>query len=269
MAEQNKDMPFLGHLEELRSRILKSVIAIGLMAIILFVCKDIFVENVVFGPTKKDFATFNFWCTLSHQLNMGDKLCVDEIKYTIQSTTMSGAFMAHLLVSIIGGIIIAFPFVFIQFWKFVQPGLRQNEVKAVRGISVYTSLLFFTGVLFGYFVILPLSLQFLGGYEFGDVKVDSNISSYMKLFTSICLATGIIFQLPILVYFLSKVGLVTPSTLKRYRKHALVGVLIIAAIITPPDLTSQILVTIPVMILYEVSILVSKRTIKRNPQEAI
>ena len=263
MSENSNDMPFLGHLEEMRSRIMKSVIAIGSVAILVFIGKDWFVEELVFGPTKEDFATFKFWCSMSHRLGMGDKLCVDEIKYSLQSTTMSGAFMAHLLVSIIGGIVIAFPFVFHQIWQFVKPGLRKNEASAVRGITAYTSLLFFTGVLFGYYVILPLSLQFLGGYEFGEVKVDSNIGSYMKLFASICLATGLIFQLPILVYFLSKLGLVTPQILRKYRKHALVVVLILAAIITPPDLTSQILVAIPVMILYELSIFVSRRTIKK------
>ena len=256
-------MSFLGHLDELRSRILRSVIAVGVITIILFVSKGLFVEKVVFGPTELDFPTFQFWCKLSHWLDMGDKLCVSEIKYTLQSTTMSGAFMAHIMVSIVGGIVIAFPFVFLQFWKFIKPGLRQNESTAVRGITWYTSLLFFVGVLFGYYVILPLSLQFLGGYAFGDVKVDSNISSYMKLFASICLATGLIFQLPILVYFLSKIGIVTPAILKKYRKHALVAVLVLAAIITPPDLTSQVLVTIPVMILYEVSIIVSRRTIRK------
>lgn len=264
MENQNQDMPFLGHLDELRSTILKSVIAIFIFAILFFVAKDLFVEKIVFGPTKLDFPTFKFWCFISHKLGMGDKLCVSEIKYSLQATAVSGAFMAHLIVSVVGGIIVSFPYVFFQFWKFVKPGLRQSETKAVRGMTFYTSFLFFLGVLFGYYVILPLSLQFLGGYDFGGIKVEPNIGSYMKLFASLCLATGIIFQLPIAVYFMSKLGIVTPTFLKKYRKHALIAVLILSAIITPPDLTSQILVAIPVMILYEVSILVSKRTILKE-----
>jgi sec-independent protein translocase protein TatC len=149
----------------------------------------------------------------------------------------------------------------------VKPGLRRTEVRAVRGITVYTALLFFSGVLFGYYVIAPLSLQFLGNYKLSDVESTVTIMSYMKLVASITLATGIIFQLPVAVYFLSKAGVVTPELLRKFRRHALVAVLIIAAIITPPDLTSQILVAFPVLLLYELSIGISRRVVNRRKAE--
>ncbi len=267
MSENKNDMPFLQHLEELRFRLMRSTIAIFIAAAVIFVMKDFVVNTIVFGPRDPDFFSFRVWCKLSHVFGLGDKLCIGEIPYSIQSTTMLGPFTAHLLVAIVGGFIVAFPYVFWEIWGFVKPGLRKTEKSAIRGVSFFTSLLFFGGVLFGYFVIVPLSLQFLGGYDFGDVKVDATIGSYMKLVVSISLAAGIIFLLPILVYFLTKIGVVTPELLKRFRKHALVAVLIISAIITPPDITSQILVSLPVLVLYEISIMISRRVVKSRNKD--
>ncbi len=264
MSDSNADMPFLGHLEELRSRLLKSVASVLVFTIIAFLAKDFIVNKIVFGPRNLDFISFKVWCKLSNWLNLGDDLCIKEIPYQIQSTTITGNFTAHIMVSIIVGIIISFPYIFYQLWSFVKPGLRKEEIKAVRGVTFFTSLLFFLGVLFGYFVIVPLSLQFLGNYQFGDTPIITTVLSYMKLVAVISLAAGAVFQLPIVVYFLSKIGLVTPELLKKYRKHALVGIFILAAVITPPDVTSQVLVAIPVLFLYEVSIVVSRRVQKNN-----
>lgn len=266
MSNTKEDMPFLGHLEELRSRILKSVVAVLIFTVIAFLAKDFIVNEIVFGPRNTDFISFRAWCKLSHLLSLGDELCVTEIPYQIQSTTITGNFTAHIMVSIIVGIIISFPYIFHQIWSFVKPGLRKEEIKTVRGITFFTSLLFFSGVLFGYFVIVPLSLQFLGSYQFGDTPVITTVLSYMKLVTIISLAAGLVFQLPIFVYFLSKIGLVTPEILKKYRKHALVGIFVLAAVITPPDVTSQILVAIPVLFLYEISIVVSRRVQKKTEE---
>lgn len=256
-------MPFLGHLEELRSRLLKSVLAVLVLTVVAFLAKNFIVNKIVFGPRDIDFISFRVWCKISHLLNLGDNLCIQQINYELQSTTITGNFTAHIMVSIVSAIIVSFPFIFYQIWSFIKPGLRDTEIKAVNGVTFYTSLLFFSGVLFGYFVIVPLSLQFLGGYEFGGVQVKSTVLSYMKLVVTISLAAGLIFQLPILVFFLTKIGIVTPQILKKFRKHALVAILLIAAIITPPDVTSQILVAIPVLILYEVSIVVSRRVLKK------
>lgn len=264
MSESNADMPFLGHLEELRSRILKSVFSILIFTIVAFIAKDFIVNKIIFGPRNLDFVSFRAWCKLSHLLHLGDELCIKDIPYHIQSTTITGNFSAHIMVSVIVGIIISFPYIFHQIWSFIKPGLRKEEIKTVRGITFFTSFLFFSGVLFGYFVIVPLSLQFLGGYQFGDTPVNTTVLSYMKLVAVISLAAGIIFQLPIFVYFLSKIGIITPEILKKYRKHALVAIFILAAIITPPDVTSQVLVAIPVLFLYEVSIVVSRRVQKKT-----
>ncbi len=264
MAESGKEMSFLEHLEELRFILMRSTIAIVLVSIVLFIAKDFVFNEIIFGPRQADFLSYRAWCWLSHALGLGDRLCATEFNYSIINTTMMGKFTAHIMVSMIGGFIVAFPYVFWQFWSFVRPGLRQNEAHAVRGITLYTALLFFTGVLFGYYIIAPLSLQFLGNYELADVESTITIMSYMKLVASITLATGIVFQLPIAIYFLTKVGLVTPEFLKKFRKHALVAILILAAVITPPDLTSQILVALPVLMLYEISIVISRRVINKQ-----
>lgn len=267
MAKQENDMSFLDHLEELRGHLVRSVIAVLACAIIIFVFKDFVFDNIIFGPSKVDFISFKAWCRLGEVLSLGDKLCVYEIPYQMQNTTVTGSFAAHILVSAIGGVIVSFPFIFFQLWSFVKPGLRQKEASMAQGAVFFSSLLFFIGVLFGYYLIIPLSLQFLGGYDVGGVPNIITITSYMKLVASICLASGVVFMLPILVFVLSKLGIVTPALLKNYRKHAVVGILILSAVITPPDIASQILVALPVFVLYEISIIISKRVYKKAAQK--
>ena len=265
---EEAEMGFLDHLEELRKRLFWSAVFILSAGITLFICKSWLFETVLFGPRRTDFASFKAWCWLSETIGAGQTLCVQEIRYELINTTMLGNFTTHILVSAIGGFIIAFPLVFWQGWLFIRPALKMAEVKAANGIGLSSSALFFTGVAFGYWVIAPLSLQFLGNYELGDVEARISVMSYMKTIASITLAAGLIFQLPVVVYFLSRAGLVTPEILKSYRRHALVAILIIAAVITPPDLTSQVLVALPVLVLYEVSIVISRRVIKRNAERA-
>ena len=265
---EEAEMGFLDHLEELRKRLFWSAVFILSAGIILFICKSWLFETVLFGPRRIDFASFRAWCWLSETIGAGQTLCVQEIRYELINTTMLGNFTTHILVSAIGGFIIAFPLVFWQGWLFIRPALKMAEVKAANGIGLSSSALFFTGVAFGYWVIAPLSLQFLGNYELGDVEARISVMSYMKTIASITLAAGLIFQLPVVVYFLSRAGLVTPEILKSYRRHALVAILVIAAVITPPDLTSQVLVALPVLVLYEVSIVISRRVVKRNAERA-
>ncbi len=260
-------MSFLDHLEELRGHLVRSVIAVLACAVIIFIFKDFVFDNIIFGPSKVDFISFKAWCRLGEVLSLGDKLCVYEIPYQMQNTTVTGSFAAHILVSAIGGVIVSFPFIFFQLWSFVKPGLRQKEASMAQGAVFFSSLLFFIGVLFGYYLIIPLSLQFLGGYDVGGVPNIITITSYMKLVASICLASGVVFMLPILVFVLSKLGIVTPALLKNYRKHAVVGILILSAVITPPDIASQILVALPVFVLYEISIIISKRVYKKAAQK--
>lgn len=265
---EEAEMGFLDHLEELRKRLFWSAVFILSAGITLFICKSWLFETVLFGPRRIDFASFRAWCWLSETIGAGQTLCVQEIRYELINTTMLGNFTTHILVSAIGGFIIAFPLVFWQGWLFIRPALKMAEVKAANGIGLSSSALFFTGVAFGYWVIAPLSLQFLGNYELGDVEARISVMSYMKTIASITLAAGLIFQLPVVVYFLSRAGLVTAEILKSYRRHALVAILVIAAVITPPDLTSQVLVALPVLVLYEVSIVISRRVVKRNAERA-
>jgi sec-independent protein translocase protein TatC len=190
------------------------------------------------------------------------------VAISVQNIDMSGQFSTHIMVSIVAGFIIAFPFVLYQMWAFLKPGLKKKERDSAKGIVFFSSSLFFMGVLFGYYVISPLSLQFLGSYRVSDEVISSiKLGSYISTLVSITLSTGLVFQLPILVFFLTKIGLITPEFLKTYRKHALVAVLILAAIITPPDITSQVLVALPIMVLYEISIMISRRVIKKQLAE--
>jgi sec-independent protein translocase protein TatC len=266
---EKKDMSFLEHLEELRGRLVKSVAGI-IVGIIVVVSFDQFVINeIIMGPRNLDFVSYRAWCQLSEMLGLGDQLCFKTMNFSLQSTTMGGNFSAYILVCVIGGIVIAFPWIIYQLWSFIKPGLNAKEVHSVNGIIFFVSLLFFIGCAFGYFVLAPLSIQFLGNFEFADVAVQSTVLSYLKLTTSLVLGTGLIFQLPVLVYFLAKIGLVSSTFLKKYRKHAFVLNLIVAAIITPPDITSQLLVSFPILLLYEVSIIIAGRVEKNKAKQEV
>jgi sec-independent protein translocase protein TatC len=262
VAKPSNDMSFIEHLEELRKVLFRSALALlgGVIAIVI--CHDFVVNEVIMGPRRADFITYRLLCSWSEVIGLGGALCLDPPKLQLQSTTMSGNMNADLLVCFVGGVVLAFPIIFYNIWSFIRPGLRQKEIRAVRGIVFFVSLLFFLGAAFGYFVLAPLSIQFLGNYEFADVQNNATILSYLKLTTSLVLGTGLIFQLPVLVFFLSKIGLVTADFLRKYRKHAFVVNLIIAAIITPPDVTSQILVAMPMLLLYELSIWIAAKNQK-------
>jgi sec-independent protein translocase protein TatC len=264
VAEQQKDMSFLEHLEELRRRLFWSIISIITGIIVIVVYHDFVVDEIIMGPRRADFITYRAFCHWSQLIGMGDNLCLDPPRLVLQSTTMGGNMNADITVCVFGGIILAFPFIIGQLWGFIKPGLREKEVKSVRGIVFYVSLLFFTGVLFAYYLLAPLSIQFLGNYTFADVQNTPTLLSYLKLTTSLVFGTGLVFQLPVVIYFLSRIGIVSAEFLRKYRRHAFVVNLIIAAIITPPDVTSQILVSLPILLLYEVSILVAARAEKRT-----
>ena len=267
---QPKDeMSFLDHLEELRWHLIRSVLAILIVATIAFVFKDFIFDVLLFGPKQKDFVTYRWFCSISQSLGQGNSFCIEELPFRIQSRTMAGQFSAHLWTSVLAGFIVAFPYVIFEFWKFISPGLYEKERKNARGFIFVASLLFFIGVLFGYYIVTPLSINFLGNYSVSaEIFNDFDLSSYIGLLRASVLASGIIFELPIIVYFLTKVGIITPSFLRKNRKISLVVVLSLSAIITPPDIASQIIVSIPILILYEVSILIS-RIVTRNQDKAL
>ena len=265
-AQQPKDeMSFLDHLEELRWHLIRSVIAILIVAIVAFIFKDFIFNVLLFGPKQKDFITYRWFCSISQTLGQGNSFCIDELPFRIQSRTMAGQFSAHLWTSILAGFILAFPYIIFEFWKFISPGLYEKERKNARGFIFIASMLFFIGVLFGYYIVTPLSINFLGNYSVSsEIFNDFDLSSYIGLLRASVLAAGIIFELPIIVYFLTKVGIITPDFLRKNRKISLVVVLSLSAIITPPDIASQIIVSIPILVLYEVSILISRIVTSRQ-----
>ena len=261
---QEKEMSFLDHLEELRWHIIRSTLAVITAATLAFLGKTFLFETLIFGPTKPNFFTYDFLCKASSLLGY-NSFCNTAFEFEIQSRTMAGQFSAHIWTSITFGFIIAFPYILYEIWNFISPGLYSNERKHSKGFIAISSMLFFIGVLFGYFVICPLSINFLGTYSVADqVHNDFDLNSYIGLVRASVLASGFIFELPIIIYYLTKIGLVTPEFLRKNRKYALVIVLIIAAVITPPDVASQIIAAIPVIILYQISIYISKIVLRKQ-----
>ena len=268
MSNASDEMSFLDHLEELRWHLIRSTLAIVIIGSVAFIAKDFIFDTILFGPKKIDFFTYRLFCELSQSLGQGNSLCIEEMPFRIQSRTMSGQFSAHLWTSLTAGFILAFPYIIFEVWRFISPGLHSNERKNARGFIFIASILFFIGVLFGYYIVTPLSINFLGNYTVSnEVFTDFDLSSYISLLRASVLSSGLIFELPILMYFLTKIGIVTPQFLKKNRKFAIVLVLILSAVITPPDIASQVIVTIPILILYEVSIFISKVVFKRQQKE--
>ncbi|WP_276391315.1 twin-arginine translocase subunit TatC [Eudoraea chungangensis] len=268
MAELSKDpneMSFLDHLEELRWHLIRATMAIVIIGCLAFIMKDFIFDTVIFGPKKMDFPTYRLFCRIATSIGIESAFCADELPFTIQSRTMAGQFSAHIWTSIWAGFIIGFPYVLYEMWQFISPGLKENERNNSRGFILIASLLFFMGVLFGYYVVAPLSINFLGTYQVSkEVLNEFDIGSYISTVRASVIACGVLFELPIIIFFLTKVGLVTPEILKKYRKIALVIVLILSAVITPPDVASQIIVAVPVLILYQVSIYISKIVLRKE-----
>jgi sec-independent protein translocase protein TatC len=258
-TEEEKEMGFLDHLEELRWHIFRSVLSIFICAIIVFLSKDFVFNTVIFGPLRPDFPTYQFLCWL------GKEACIVPPDFKLETKEFGEQFFVHLSVSFWIGLICSFPIILAEIWKFVMPGLYASEIKATRSIVYICSLLFICGVLFGFYVLAPFAITFLGSYSLGDKVVSApTISSYVNYLTMFTIPTGLIFQLPVAAYFLGKLGVLSSAFLKEYRRHAYVVIIIVAAIVTPPDVTSQILIAIPMSILFEVSITVIKGIEKKK-----
>ena len=261
------EMSFLEHLEELRWHIIRSVLAIFVLAIVAFIMKGFIFDTIVLKPKTSDFWTNRMFAKLADLVHI-DTLRINQKELHLISIKMADQFMAHIWTSIIAGFILASPIVFLEFWKFIKPALYEKEKRYASGAVFYTSVLFMLGVLFGYFLIVPLSLNFLNAYNVSDqVENQINFLSYISTVTSVVFAAGVSFLLPIFSYFLSKVGILTPDFMRTYRKHAYVLMLLLAAVITPPDVFSQIMVCIPLIFLYELSIFISKRVVKKREKE--
>ena len=260
---------FLEHLEQLRWHLMRSIIGIVVIAVVLFLMHDLVFNVVILAPKNPEFFTNRILCNLAERLNTAN-LCINSKPLQIINIRMAGQFSMHIMISLVLGLILAFPYVFWEFWSFIRPALYEKEIQHSRGAVFFSSLLFLTGVLFGYFVIVPLSVHFLGSYNVSDQVVNQiNLKSYVGTIASVVLAAGLIFELPILIYFLSKAGLVYPEFLKKYRRHSIIIIFIMAAVITPPDIFSLIMVTFPLVLLYEVGIVISRRIEKQKEREEL
>jgi sec-independent protein translocase protein TatC len=265
--EEEKVMTFWDHLDELRWHIMRSLIAIVILAIVAFVNREIIFDQIILAPSTSDFFTNRALCRLGEWLSI-NALCIKDLHLLIINIKMSGQFLTHMYISIVAGFILAFPYVLWEIWSFVKPAMKETEKKYSSGGVFISSLLFLTGILFSYFLIVPLTVNFLGTYHVSESVFNQiSLSSYISTVVSVTFAVGIVFELPILVYFLTKIGILTPDFMKRNRKYMYVIMLILSAIITPPDMFSQILVVFPLIALYEFSIGVSGRIYKKNLEE--
>lgn len=266
--KDEKEMSFLQHLEELRWHIIRSVLAIVIFTVIAFLFKNFIFDSIILAPKNPGFFTNRILCQLGETVFNTKSLCINSKPFNLINIKMSGQLTTHIAVSMISGVIIAFPYIIWEFWKFFRPALYSNEKQYTKGAVLAATLLFFTGVIFGYYMIVPFSLHFLGSYEISSQVVNQiNIRSYIGTLTSIVLASGLIFELPLITFVLTKIGLITPAFLIKYRRHSIVVIFIVAAIITPPDVFSQTLVAIPLLGLFEIGILISKRVYKKKQKE--
>ena len=265
MINQDKEMSFLDHLEIFRWHLIRSAIAVLFFTIIAFIFKHIVFDVILLGPKDPDFLTYKVLCWISQILGLEDAFCIMESPFILMNISMSGQFSTHVTTSVLAGFIAAFPYIFWEIWRFISPALPANETVIARGIVFFSSILFFLGLLFGYYVIAPLSVNFLGSYQVSSTVANQiSLTSFISTVTTVSFANGIIFELPVLVYFLTKIGFLTPEFMRAYRKHAIVVILILAAIITPPDVTSQILVLLPLVLLYEISIKISSKVLQNT-----
>ncbi len=268
MARQKKnlnEMSFLDHLEELRWLLVRCSAGILIGGVVAYYFSDFIIDTIILGPKKGDFITYQFFCDLANTYNLDKSFCNTEMPFTLRNGDMEGQFSLLIWTCITAGLIISFPYILLQFWNFISPALYKKEKKNAIKFILISSLLFFLGVGFGYFIITPLSVNFLANFTISkEIENIIDMNSYIGLVKTTSLATGLIFELPVVMYFLSQIGIVTPSFLREYRKWAYVIILILAAIVTPPDVISQIIVTIPLVILYEISIFISAAIYKKN-----
>jgi sec-independent protein translocase protein TatC len=258
----NSEMTFIDHLEVLRGTIVRSLSAVLIASLILFLYRDWIMDNVITGPINPDFITYRVFCQLSHFLHLGDSLCMPPVKVSMQSTTFGGQFLSSISMAFVGGIIVAFPFVFYQIWAFIKPALKEKELNNTRFMIFWVSFFFFLGAAFGFFVLGPFTFNFLASFQLGTKGVITTIptfADYLDNLTNLILGCGIAFELPVIVFLLTKIGIITPKFLSTTRKYAAVIILIVSAFITPsPDWYSQLIVFIPLYTLFEFSIFVSR-----------
>ena len=269
--EAGVEMSFVDHLEALRWHLVRAVVVWLVAVIAIFLKIDWVFDNIVYAPARSTFVSYRALCDFSHWLHLGQSLCMPAVNIELQGNTISGPFMSAISISVIGGLIIAFPYLFWELWRFIKPALSAKEVKYSRGSLFYVSFCFFIGAAFGYFLLAPFTFNFLGSFKLGTTGAyiyRPTLDDYIDTLNNIILGCGIAFELPILAYVLGKIGLISADFLRKYRKYAFVVILILAAVITPsPDWTSQVIVSIPLLILYELSVLIVAKIDKQKEKE--
>lgn len=267
------EMTFIDHLEELRSHIIRSILAILILAVVIFIYRDWFFDKVITGPINPDFISYKALCNFSHWLGIGDALCMPPVEVQMQTTTFGGQFISSITIAFVGGFLIAFPYIFWEFWRFIKPALQEKEVKNTRFAIFWVSFFFFLGAAFGYFLLGPFTFNFLAGFQLGTehlLVTRPTLTDYIDNLVNLILGCGIAFELPVLTYVLTRIGIITPNFLKKTRKYAIVIILVAAAIITPsPDWMSQMLVFIPLLLLYEISIVIATKVYKEEKKKEL
>ena len=266
-------MSFVDHLEELRWHIIRSLLAILIFAVIIFIKIQWVFDNIIAGPINKNFISYRAFCNFSHWLGLGDKLCLPPLSISMQTTTFGGQFFGSFSIAFVGGLIAAFPYIFWEFWRFIKPALKPNELRGTQFVIFWVSFFFFLGAAFGYFVLGPFTFNFLANFQVSAlniVQTKPTINDYLDNLTNLILGCGIAFEMPVLAYALTKIGLITPAFLRRSRKYAIVIILVVAAIITQsPDWISQTIVFIPLFSLYEFGVFVSGRVYKQEQKKEL
>lgn len=256
--EEPEEMSFMGHLEALRWHLMRSVIVWLAAAIVIFIFRDWVYDHIILAPSSEHFITYDTLCRFGHWLGIGDNLCMPPVKIRFLVTEVNGTFTSALTIAMIGAIIVAFPYIFWELWRFIKPALSAREKKYARGSIFWVSLCFFTGAAFGFYLLAPFTFNFLASFTLGStgaIEYQPSINDYIDSLTNLILGCGIAFELPILAYVLAKIGFINATLLRKYSKYAFVFILLIAAIITPsPDITSQIIVALPLLLLYWISI---------------
>ncbi|MBK8609700.1 MAG: twin-arginine translocase subunit TatC [Chitinophagaceae bacterium] len=264
-------MSFMGHLEALRWHLMRSVIVWLVAAIVIFVFRDWVYDYVILAPSAENFITYSTLCDFGHWLGIGDSLCMPPVKINFLVTQVNGTFTSALTIAMIGAVIIAFPYIFWELWRFVTPALSAKEKKYARGSIFWVSLCFFSGAAFGYYLLAPFTFNFLASFTLGTtgaIQYQPTINDYIDSLTNLVLGCGIAFELPILAFVLAKIGLITSTFLKKYSKYAFVLILLVAAVITPsPDISSQVIVALPLLFLYWISILMVARVDRKKPEK--
>ena len=251
-------LPFWEHIEVFRWHIIRSLVAILSMAFVAFLAREFVFHTLLLGPTRPSFWTYRVLCRLG-ELMHSPALCIQQLPLTLQNRQLAGQFTMHMLSSLVLGLIGAFPYVLWELWCFIKPGVLPKNRHIVYSSIFVVSLLFMLGILFGYYIVTPLVIHFLANYQVDPSIVNRfDIVSYVSTIVTLTLACAFMFQLPVVIYFLARVSVVTAHSMRAYRRHAIVAILILAAIMTPPDVISQLLIATPLVLLYECSIFIAQ-----------